>query len=277
MIFDYVIFNGDLLPAREAQVFIFHNAYFSSFGVYETVKIDQGRPFYLDEHLHRLHHSARMLDLELGVEVPILRQWFDKLIAVDPEATWSLKIIALGPDQAGDSPIIAMQSTALPTYPDTFYENGASAVLFAGRRLLPACKSLNTLVNFLARRAASRSGVLEGLLHHDGHLTEGSRTNLFAVRQGHLITPPTNTVLSGITREVIIEAMQGSDHPVSEQSLPADPDQFDEFFISSTSMHVMPITRLDDRPVGNGQVGPITKVAMARFETAYRRYMEAQA
>lgn len=276
MIFDYIIFNGDLIPAREAQVFIFHSAYFSSFGVYETVKIDQGRPFYLEEHLHRLHHSARMLDLELGVEVPTLRKWFDQLNAVDSQATWSLKIVALGPDEAQARSLIAMQPTPLPTYPETFYEKGAGAILFEGERLLPTCKSLNTLVNFLARRAATRANVLEGLLHHDGHLTEGSRTNLFAVRQGQLITPPNNTVLSGITREVIIEAMQTSAHPVNEQPLPADPGQFDEFFISSTSMHVMPITRIDDRPVSKGQVGPITQVVMARFEAAYRRYMEAQ-
>ncbi|NJN94709.1 MAG: hypothetical protein HC875_11755 [Anaerolineales bacterium] len=171
-IFNYAIVNGQLMPLDQAQISLFNKAYFSSFGVYESIKVDQGRPFYLEEHLRRLHASAARLDLELTADTPILARWFERLAQVEPQATWSLKILVIGPADAGTAPIIGMQADPLPTYPAVFYETGASAVLYEGQRALPRCKSLNTLVNYLARRAATRAGAVEGLLHHHDHLTE---------------------------------------------------------------------------------------------------------
>lgn len=273
MIFDYAIFNGTLLPLAQAQISVFNQAFFSSFGVYETVKIDRGRPFYLEEHLHRLLQSAAMIDLDLGVDRETLTAWFEKLLQIDPQATWSLKLIALGGLEAGTEPIIAMQPIPLPSYPLTLYQNGAAAILYEGQRFMPQCKSLNTLVSYLARREATRAGAVEGLLYHEGHLTEGSRSNLFAVRQGQLTTPPAGLVLSGITRELILQVMKETTYPVIETMLPIDTALYEEFFISSTSMHVLPITRLNNQPVGDGQVGPVTKLAMAQFEAHYQQIM----
>ena len=274
-IFNYAVFDGQLLPLDQAQISIFNPSLFSSFGIYETVKVDKGRPFYLDDHLHRLLQSARMLDMDLDVSTESLAHWFQMLVQVDPQATWSLKIIAFGPTDPTSKPIIAMHPTRLPTYPYALYQKGASVVLYEGQRLLPACKSLNTLVNYLARRKAEQMGALEGVLHYNGHLTEGARTNLFAVQNGQLVTAPTSDVLSGITRDVIVQVMQSTHHPVLETQLPIDLSLYEEMFISSTSMHVMPVTEVEGRPIGNGQVGPVTKVAMAQFDAHYRQYMES--
>lgn len=280
MIFNYAILNGKLLPIRQAQIPIFNKAIFSSFGVYETMKVEQGRPFYLQEHLLRLFNSAEMIELESGVDIATLTDWFEKLVKVDPQATWVLRILALGAVEVSGAvkvsagPIIAMWPEVLPTYPSAFYLDGAAAILYEGQRAIPACKSLNALVNYLARRAAIRAGALEGLLHYEGHLTEGARSNIFAVRQGQLVTPPSSEVLSGITRDVIFYVMQKTDHPVVEATVPLDLSLYEEFFISSTSMHVMPITQIDGQPVGDGRVGPITKMVTARFETHYRQTMD---
>jgi len=169
-IFDYAVFDGQLLPIDQAQISIFNPSLFSSFGIYETVKVDKGRSFYLDEHLHRLLQSAKMLDMDLSVNTTSLADWFQMLMAVDPQATWSLKIIAFGPTDPTSKPIIAMHPTRLPTYPYALYQKGASVVLYEGQRLLPACKSLNTLVNYLARRKAEQMEALEGVLHYNGYL-----------------------------------------------------------------------------------------------------------
>lgn len=273
MIFNHVVVNGELMPFEQAQISLFHKAYFSSFGVYESIKVDRGRPFYLEEHLYRLHASAAMLDFALGVDVSTLAAWFELLRQVDPQATWSLRILAIGPAEAGTKPIIGLQADPLPTYRDAFYVTGATAVLYEGQRALPHCKSLNTLVNYLARRAATRVGALEGLLHHHGHLTEGARSNLFAVRQGQLITPPEAEVLSGITRDIILQMMADSPHPVIEAPISVDLSLYEEVFISSTSMQVMPITQIDGQPVGDGQVGQVTRLAMERFSRHYQRVM----
>ena len=266
--------NGERRLVAEAQVPIFNQALLSSFGVYEAVKVEAGRPFYLEEHLHRLLQSAAMLDLALDLDVPTLAAWFDRLNRLDPQATWRLTIVAIGAVEAEAEPIVAMRPEPMRTYPARFYQAGASVVLYEGQRALPACKSLNTLVNFLARRAATEVGALEGVLHHNGYLTEGARSNLFAVRQGQLLTPPATEVLSGITRDVILQVMADTPYPVAEAPLPADLSLYEEIFISSTSMHVMPVSRIDGQPIGSGRVGAITKLAMARFEAHYRAVME---
>jgi len=131
------------------------------------------------------------------------------------------------------------------------------------------------LVNYLAREKATRVGALEGLLHHNGHLTEGSRSNLFAVWQANLITPPESMVLQGITRDIISQVMQDTDHPVIEEPLSTDLSRYDELFISNTSMHVMPITKVNGQSIGNGQVGPVTKLTMSKFEAHYDQFMES--
>ena len=274
-IFNFAIVNGERRPVDKALVSIFNKAIFASFGVYEAVKIQRGRPFYLEEHLHRLRQSADLIDLQLNVDGPTLNGWVEQLCRLEPQATWRLLIIAFGSIEAGDRPIVAMRAEPLPTYPDQLYQAGAQAILYEGQRTMPACKSLNTLVNFLARRAATRRGALEGLLHHNGHLTEGARSNLFAVRAGRLMTPPAGEILSGITRDIIVQVMVETAYPVQEARLSTDLSLYDEFFISSTSMHVMPITQIDGQPVGAGQVGPVTKLAMERFEAHYRQVMEA--
>jgi branched-subunit amino acid aminotransferase/4-amino-4-deoxychorismate lyase len=273
MIFDHVVVNGECMSLDQAKISLFNKAYFSSFGVYENIKVDRGRPFYLEEHLRRLHKSAAMLDLEVGVDIPTLVCWFNLLCQVDPEATWSFKTLVIGPAEAGASPIIGMQADPLPTYPAAFYETGAAAILYEGQRALPRCKSLNTLMNYLARRAATRVGALEGLLHHHGHLTEGARSNLFVVRQGQLMTPPEAEVLSGITRDIVLQTMRDTPHPVIEAPISIDLSLYEEVFISSTSMHVMPITRIGNQLIGKGQVGPVTRLAMQRFDQHYRQVM----
>ncbi len=269
-VFEYAVINGELLPLERAQISPFHKAYFSSFGIYETVKVDRGRPFYLENHLHRLHHSAGVIDLRLPADIPTLAAWFEKLRQIEPQATWTLKIIALGALDRRETPLIAMQAEPLVIYPANLYQTGASAILYEGQRHLPTCKSLNTLVNYLARRAAAQAGAIEGLLHYGGCLTEGSRSNLFMVQKGQLITPPQNQVLSGITRDLVIQVMRDTPHPVAEAPVSVDLSLYEEVFISSTSMHVMPLTRINGQLVGGGQVGPVTRLAMARFNEYYR-------
>ncbi len=268
-IFDHAVINGELMPLEQAQISFFNKAFFFSFGVYESVQIDRGRPFYLEEHLRRLRNSADLLNIDLGVTIPTMSAWFEQLRRVESQATWSLRITATGPVEPSERPVIGFQADPLPTYPAEFYRDGATAVLFEGQRFMPACKSLNTLVNYLARRAAAQAKAVEGLLHHQGCLTEGSRSNLFAVRQGQLISPPRAEILSGITREVITQVMADTPYPVVEEPIAIDLSLYEELFITSTSMHVMPITRVEGQTIGKGQVGPVTRLAMERFEQHY--------
>ena len=94
-----------------------------------------------------------------------------------------------GPENGGEA-VAFIWPQPPPVYPPEYYTSGVSAITFEGCRYLPQAKSLNSLVSFLAQRAARAAGVHEAFLHRDGYLTEGSNSNLFAVVDGIVLTPP---------------------------------------------------------------------------------------
>jgi branched-chain amino acid aminotransferase len=274
MDFEHVILNGRMRPASEANVSLFSPALFNSFGVYESVEVIESVPFHLQGHLSRLAESAEMIELSLPYSVYEIASWVGQLIPENGYQDCLLRIIALGVTQIEDEALVAILPQPLPRYPDSYYWEGAAVITFEGSRPLPACKSLNTLVNFLARRQAIRTGVHEAILRTGGEMTEGSRSNIFAVRRGEILTPPSDRVLSGITRDITIRLALEAGCRVSEVPLNLmDLSQFNEFFITSTSMHIIPIIRIGGALVGEGHVGPVTLDLMDRFEQYHRNYI----
>lgn len=277
MDFLYVILNGKMRPAAEAKVSLFSPALFSSFGVYESVEVVGGVPFRLHDHLSRLAESAEMIELSLPYGIADIASWVHRLIRENGNQDCILRIIALGVTQAEDEALVTILPQPVSRYPDSYYSEGATAIFFEGSRALPACKSLNTLVNYLARRQAVRAGVHEAILRTGGEMTEGSRSNVFAVCRDEIRTPPADRVLSGITRDITIRLALEAGYRVSETSLNlVDLPNFNEFLITSTSMHIIPIVRISDVLVGQGHVGPVTLDLMDRFERYHRDYIDAR-
>ena len=183
-----------------------------------------------------------------------------------------MRLFVIGPDNGGEV-VAYIWPQPQPVYPANYYTQGAPAITFEGYRYLPQAKSLNALASYMAQRRARAAGVHEALLHHAGHLTEGSNSNLFAVVDGTLTTPPAGEVLSGVTRDIVIGLAAGGGIPLAEAPLPlAGVSRWDECFITSTSRHVMPVTAIDGQPIGDGQVGPITRLLMTRFESYFVRH-----
>ncbi|MCD6288916.1 MAG: aminotransferase class IV, partial [Anaerolineae bacterium] len=269
----YVCRNGDLIPADQARVSIFNPALYTAFGVYESIQCENEVIFHLDDHLERLARSARLLDMPLPADLGTMAAWMPPLLRANHTSTCLIRLYVLGPN--GHEPALAFAWPEAPrVYSRSLYEVGASAIVFHGARALPQAKSLNTLVNFLARRQAQAAGAHEGLLAHGGYVYEGSSSNLFAVRDGCILTPPEETVLSGLTREIVLRLAREEGIPVSSELLPEDEiHSWDEAFITSTSRHVMPLVRVDGQPIGSGRVGSITRRLMEAFEAYYRSYV----
>jgi branched-chain amino acid aminotransferase len=277
MDFEYVVLNGRMRPAIEAIVSLFSPALFSSFGVYESVEVVEGVPFHLRDHLSRLAESAEMIELSLPYSIDEIASWVNQLIRENGNRDCTLRIIALGVTQAEDEALVTVLPQPLPRYPDGLYWEGATVITFEGSRALPACKSLNTLVNYLARRQAIRAGVHEAILCTGGEMTEGSRSNIFSVSQDEIRTPPADRVLSGITRDITIRLALEAGYRVAEAPLNLmNLSHFREFFITSTSLHIVPVVRIGDALVGQGRVGPVTLDLMDRFERYHRDYIDAR-
>lgn len=264
--------NGELIPPAQAAVSVFNPAIFGAFGVYESMQVVGGTVFEQAAHLHRLAHSAEILGLPLPADPDTLGRWIAEVLAANEAGDCTLRLFVVGAD-SGAAATAYLWPQPPTRYPAHYFTHGVPAITFEARRFLPQAKSLNTLSSFLAQRAARTAGVHEGLLHHDGHLTEGASSNLFAVVDGTVFTPPAEEVLSGVTRDLVIALAAQEGLAVRERLLLlTGVCGWTECFITSTSRHVMPVTLIDGRPVGDGQVGPVT----ARLRAAFEAYFAAK-
>ncbi|MCS7261424.1 MAG: aminotransferase class IV, partial [Anaerolineae bacterium] len=220
--------------------------------------------------------SAAMIDLDLPWTVEEIAQWARDLLE-HLSGDCLLRVLALELSEGREEKLIAMLPQLLPRYPALYYQEGVRVVTYEGRRHMPACKSLNTLVNVLARRRATCLGAHEAILCSAGRLTEGSRSNIFAVYQGELLTPPRDQVLPGITRDIVMRLANEAGYRVRERDLwLAEVDRYKEFFITSTSMHIIPVVEIDGVRIGDGCVGHVTSELMQRFAAYHRRYFETR-
>jgi branched-subunit amino acid aminotransferase/4-amino-4-deoxychorismate lyase len=262
----YISRNGVLVSPAEASVSVLTPALYGAYGVYESMKVVGGVPFEEAGHLRRLARSAEILALPLPADSETLHRWILEVLAANAAPVCTLRLVVVGPENGGEA-IAYIWPQPLPVYPQEYYAQGVTAITFEGCRYLPQAKSLNSLASFLALRAARTTGVHEGLLHREGCLTEGANSNLFAVVDGVVLTPPAQTVLSGVTRDLVITLATTNGVALRETPLPmAEMARWEECFITSTSRHVMPVTMVDAKPVGAGLVGPVTRRLMALFE-----------
>jgi branched-chain amino acid aminotransferase len=268
----FVLRNGALVLPAQANITVFNPAIYGAFGVYESMQVANGVVFAQALHLERLAHSAEILGLCLPGDRALFDRWIVETLRANAVTDAVLRLFVVGGDSDGEATVFIWPQPP-QIYPERFYAAGVPVITFTGERYLPQAKSLNTLVTYLARRRAQAAGVHEALLHHAGCLTEGSNSNLFAVIGGQVLTPPSAQVLAGVTRDVLISLSAGCGIPICEAPLTvAELPCWKECFITSTSRHVMPVTSVDGRPVGDGRVGPLTR----RLALAFEEYFQSQ-
>jgi branched-subunit amino acid aminotransferase/4-amino-4-deoxychorismate lyase len=263
--------NGVLIDPAEACVPVFNPAIFGAYGIYESIQVSNGVVFALEPHLQRLAHSASLLEMALPADLPTFMQWIAEVQGANGCDDCTMRLFVIGAeDGAGSVAYIWPQPPTV--YPPEYYIQGASAITFPGQRFMPEAKSINTLASFLARRKAQSARAHEALLTHDGTLTEGANSNLFAVVDDLVLTPPSDQVLAGVTRDILMVLARSHGFEVREAGLPVtDLNRWTECFITSTSRHVMPITTVDGRPIGEGEVGPLTRRLTALYEDLFAR------
>ncbi len=262
--------NGRLIAPSDAHISVFNPVIFGAFGVYESIQLYQGVFFRLDDHLQRLADSALAIDLELPAGLDIIARWTQEAIAANGCRDALIRMFALGPTP-GHAPEIFIWPETPRALPPEMYEQGVGAVTFQGERALPHAKSLNTLVNHLARMRALKAGEHEGLLVDRALcVTEGSTSNLFIIQDGVLLTAPDEDVLAGVTQLDLLKLAGELGLPVLQRPLPlAERPYWDEAFLTSTSRHVLPLVRIDGQPIGDGRPGPVTRRLHAAFEAHF--------
>jgi len=256
--------NGELLPAAAATISVLDHGLLYGDGVFEGIRFYRGRAFRLADHLRRLADSAAAICLQIPYQTDRLAQAVDEVIEAYGQPDGYLRLLvtrgegALGLDPAScGRPNVVLIADRLTLVDPQRLQAGARVNIASTRRLPsdgldPRIKSLNYLNQILARMEATRAGADEAiLLNHQGRVAEGTADNLFLVRDGCLLTPPTiDGALAGITRQVIMELADVCGIECQEQSLtPYDLYTADELFLTGTGAELIPVAEVDGRPV----------------------------
>lgn len=264
----FVSCNGELIPPPAAAISVLGSTLYGAFGVYESIQLWNGVVFHLADHLERLLASAAAIGLPLAGDLAAHQKWVTDLIQAEGNpATATIRLFAIGPEQDMlPRSFIWLETLHAPSA--QMFAQGVGAVSYRGERTLPTVKSLNTLINTLARHAAQAAGENEGLLVDGaGNVREGATSTFYVVQDGGLLIPPREYILEGVTLQIVLDLAEQAGIPVRRVSLPlSGRGGWDEAFLTSTSRHVLPLVRLDGAPIGNGAPGPVTGELYRRFE-----------
>jgi len=245
MKFQYFSRNGEIRPVEEANVSIANIEYQYGFGVYETIRVVHGIPFFLSDHLERLMESARIIGIKHSFDARFIGKSIEELLAKNEVDTCNLKILLIGGKELSLN-ILCLN----PLFPDKkLYRDGADFITYEYERPFPHAKSLNMLQSYLAYKKARESGCYDALLvDSEGCITEGTRTNFFCLRGTTILTPPEDEILLGVTRKAVLQVARVNGFEVEEGEIRfGEIEDADGAFVTSTSSKIIPVRSIDSQ------------------------------
>ncbi len=270
MDFKYFAHNGALKSVKEAVIPLAHIEYAYGFGVYETIRVTRGVPFFLGDHLERLLESAEIIGLEHTFSEGAIADTIATLIVKNSVDTCNLKLLLIGASAKEDAQVFIQCLN--PLFPDKrLYREGASCVTYAYERAFPHAKTLNMLQSYLAYRTAKLKGAYDALLlDNDGCITEGTRTNFFCIADRTLISPPEDKILLGVTRKAVLKVATDNGFDYDERPITwGEMMKYDGAFLTSTSSKIIPIRTVD------GEELPRSSRALKELMDLYDRFLDS--
>jgi D-alanine transaminase len=270
---DVVYVNGEFVPRANARVSVEDRGFVFGDGVYEVLRVINGRLFATRFHNERLKRSLDGVRISLqGSDSPerfveIGKQLLKENDLVKGEATLYMQVTRGAATRAHNFPPSDVPPTVYisvsPFSPHSELAQSGAPVISQPDLRWGRCdlKTLNLLPNVLASQTAKERGAFEAMLIRDGVVTEGTKTNFFGVVDGSLRTHPCDThILPGITRSVLKDLAREVDIALDETPIKADElPRLSELFLTGTTTDVMPVTTLDGKPVGKGKPGELTR------------------
>ena len=265
--------DGQWCPKEEAKISVYDHGLLYGDGLFEGIRIYGGRIFKLHAHLERLYEGARAILLEIPLNREEMGALLEEAVRRYGEQEGYIRlVITRGAGSLGISPDSCPRATviiiadAIQLYPKEHYEKGIKVITAASRRLTgdifdPRIKSLNYLNNVLGKLEAKQAGCLEAVfLNREGYVCECTGDNIFVVKKGVLMTPPSYLgMLEGITRNTMLELAEKAGIPWEEKVMTRfDLYTADECFLTGSGAEIIPVTAVDGRTVGSGMPGPLS-------------------
>jgi D-alanine transaminase len=273
---EFALLNGTIIKRSDAKVDIEDRGYQFGDGVYEVIRIYNGKMFTIDEHLKRFLKSAESIGISIPFKSLQLKEMLEELLIKNNLETGNIYMqVTRGSAPrnhvfpTGDVVPTLVAYTIKGVRPLDSLKSGVKAIKHEDIRWLRCdIKSLNLLGNLLAKQKASEQGCFEAIQHRGDDVTEGSSSNIFIVKNGSVITHESNhLILKGITKDVILDLCVKNNIPVQERTFSlAELDGAEEVFLSSTTAEVMPVVEINGKKVQSGVPGPTTQKLQKLFE-----------
>jgi D-alanine transaminase len=277
--------NGQTMPLEEVKVSALDRGFLFGDAVYEVCRIYQGNMWLEEEHWQRLARSLEAIRIG-GVDLVRLRRRVHETIAAGQyrEATLYIQVTrgtAMPRRHAFPKQATPLELIWVEDYDDTATaearRTGVGVITQPDLRWHRCgIKSTNLLANVLANQAAHEAGCAEALLYlPDGTMTEASHSSFFWVRDGAVYTTPgKDNILPGITRALILNLASRATVTIREGHLRRDElGKLDEMFLTGTTSEVLPVVRIDGKPVGRGQPGPVTRRLQEAYAAVLREFL----
>ncbi len=272
-----VYLNGDYIPLNEAKISVLDRGFLFGDGVYEVIPAYSGHLFHFQDHLQRLENSLDGIRLAnphsreqwLEILIPLLNPQFDQYIYLQVTRGVATKRDHAFPENI-KATVFAMCSNIAPF---AGLNHGVKAIsLDDSRWQFCNIKAITLLGNILHRQEAIDNGCAEALLVKDGYVVEGAASNVFAVIDDVLITPAkSNSILPGITRDVILDIARKNDIPCREDNISfAAIQTASEIWVTSSTREIIPVVELDSKLVGDGKPGSVWHIVNHLFQ-AYKK------
>ncbi len=280
--------NGELVSKEEAKVSVFDHGFLYGDGLFETMRAYRKKIFRLDHHLQRLFLSLEYLKFPIPFNFDSLKEAIFKTLEANrlEDAYIRLNVTrgegATVPDPSTcKSPNLIIMTREYLPYSPALYQKGYRGKVV---RVRPSphvptvtMKTINFLDHIIAKMEAKASGFNEGILvNTEGHVTEGTVSNIFLVKGDLLSTPSKESgLLPGITRQAVLEIAEDQKMRAEEgkinlkQLLEAD-----EAFLTNSLIEIMPLVEVDGNPVGKGTPGPVTQKLMRSYEELVKRELK---
>lgn len=240
------LINGKIVSADQAGIPIDDIEFSYGFGVYENLRVRKKKIVWPEDHVKRLMQSAKSIGLDHEFSEKTVLSWLETAAKAETEETFNLKIVLVGgKTKTGAKLYIFSGNPAFLSAAER--RDGVDVVTYPLERWTPTAKTLNMLPSYLAYRKAKQQNANDALLANGkGIVREGTKSNLFGIQNGTIISPPAEKILPGVTRKHVLELAEKNGIKITEREFTAaELLKMDAAFLTNTSCGVLPIRSID--------------------------------
>ncbi len=274
----YCYFNGKIVALNKVGINPYDIGLLRGYGVFDVMCTENKKPFLLDLHWKRLQNSARELNLKIPIAKNEYKNILQKIIKLNGFSKSTIRtLLTGGPSDNGFNHISGNETFLILieksiSSPKEIYSKGAKVITLKYNRQFPLVKTTNYITAIKHQKIKEKNKAIEIIYFQNGNFLEASTSNLFIVKNNKIVTPKEN-VLLGITRNLVIKLAKQKGIAIEEREI-SEEGFFaaSEVFLTATNKGIVPIVKVDNREIGNGQVGEITKILIKTLNDFNDKY-----